>query len=51
MPIKKALPDLDADLILASILDPEGSPLPRQYEQQKRRVIQASRLWDSYRRE
>lgn len=48
MPIKKALPDLDADLILASILDPEGSPLPKQYEQQKRRVIQASRLWDSY---
>ena len=48
MPIKKALADLSADDILASILDPEGSPLPSQYEQEKRRVIQASRLWDTY---
>lgn len=48
MPIKKALADLDADTILASIVDPEGSPLPRQYEQEKRRVIQAARLWDTY---
>ena len=48
MPINKALADLDSDMILASILDPEGSPLPSQYEQQKRRVIQASRLWDRY---
>ena len=37
-----------ADDILASILDPEGSPLPAKYEAEKRRVIQASRLWDTY---
>lgn len=48
MPNRKALEDLTADDILASILDPEGSPLPAKYEQEKRRVIQASRLWDSY---
>ena len=48
MPIRKALADLDADSIIASILDPEGSPLPAKYEQEKRRVIQASRLWDTY---
>lgn len=48
MPIRKALADLDADTILASIIDPEGSPLPKQYEQEKRRVIQAARLWDTY---
>lgn len=48
MPSRKSLADLDADMILASILDPEGSPLPAKYEQEKRRVIQASRLWDSY---
>lgn len=48
MPNRKALADLDADSIIASILDPEGSPLPAKYEQEKRRVIQASRLWDSY---
>ena len=45
---RKSLSDLSADQILASILDPEGSPLPAKYEQEKRRVIQASRLWDSY---
>ena len=45
---KEALADLDADSIIASILDPEGSPLPAKYEQEKRRVIQASRLWDTY---
>ena len=45
---KKALADLSADDILASILDPEGTPLPAKYEQEKRRVIQASRLWDTY---
>lgn len=44
----KALADLTADQIVASILDPEGSPLPVEYEQEKRRVIQASRLWDTY---
>lgn len=48
MPNNKSLADLDADMILASILDPEGAPLPKKYEQEKRRVIQASRLWDSY---
>ena len=48
MPNRKALADLDADSIIASILDPEGSPLPAKYEQEKRRVIQASRLWDTY---
>lgn len=48
MPTRKALADLDADSIIASILDPEGSPLPAKYEQEKRRVIQASRLWDTY---
>lgn len=48
MPVRKALADLSADDILASILDPEGSPLPAKYEPEKRRVIQASRLWDSY---
>lgn len=45
---KKALADLTADQIVASILDPHGSPLPVEYEQEKRRVIQASRLWDTY---
>lgn len=45
---RKSLADLSADTILASILDPEGSPLPAKYEQEKRRVIQAARLWDSY---
>ncbi len=44
----KALADLTADQIVASILDPEGSPLPVEFEQEKRRVIQASRLWDVY---
>jgi hypothetical protein len=44
----KSLADLSADDILASILDPEGSPLPAKYEPQKRRVIQAAKLWDSY---
>ena len=48
MPSRKSLADLDADSIIASILDPEGSPLPAKYEQEKRRVIQASRLWDTY---
>lgn len=48
MPTRKALADLSADDILASILDPEGSPLPAKYEAEKRRVIQASRLWDTY---
>ena len=48
MPTRKALADLSADDILASILDPEGSPLPAKYETEKRRVIQASRLWDTY---
>ena len=45
---KKSLADLDADMILASILDPVESPLPAMYEQEKKRVLQASRLWDSY---
>ena len=45
---KKSLADLDADMILASILDPVESPLPAKYEQEKKRVLQASRLWDSY---
>ena len=48
MPITKSLADLSADQIIASILDPEGSPLPVEYEQEKRRVIQAARLWDTY---
>lgn len=48
MPVRKSLADLDADSILASILDPDGSPLPAKYEQEKRRVLQASRLWDTY---
>lgn len=48
MPITKSLADLSADQIIASILDPEGSPLPVEYEQEKRRVIQAARLWDIY---
>lgn len=45
---KKSLAELSSDDILASILDPEGSPLPAKYEQEKRRVIQAAQLWDSY---
>lgn len=45
---RKALADLSADDILASILDPEGSPLPAKYEPEKRRVMQAARLWDSF---
>jgi hypothetical protein len=48
MPITKSLADLTADQVIASILDPEGSPLPAEYEQEKRRVIQAARLWDTY---
>lgn len=48
MPITKSLADLSADQIIASILDPEGSPLPVEYEQEKRRVIQAAKLWDIY---
>ena len=48
MASRKALADLTSDEIVASILDPVGSPLPVEYEQEKRRVIQASRLWDSY---
>lgn len=45
---RKALADLTGDMILASILDPDGSPLPEVHEQQKRRVVQASRLYDKY---
>ena len=37
MPITKSLADLSADQIIASILDPEGSPLPVEYEQEKRK--------------
>ena len=45
---KKALADLDSDMILASILDPEGSPLPAAYNQEAKRVMQAARLWDTF---
>lgn len=45
---KKALSDLDSDMILASILDPKGSPLPAKYDQQAKRVMQAAKLWDDY---
>lgn len=44
----KSLSELSSDDILASILDPAKSPLPAKFEQEKRRVIQAARLWDCY---
>ena len=45
---KKALADLDSEMILSSILDPENSPLPKPYQEEALRVMQAAKLWDTF---
>lgn len=45
---KKTLSEQRYEVILSHILDPEDSPLPQAQQEQFNRVVQASKLLDSY---